>query len=154
MAKISLIQTAQGPFNIYSVTNGVGPGRPNGRLDVLLTQYFLREIFKNNPDFKTRPFPGGVLAVDGVAGPQTFSAIRHFQDTVKTMGFPISQDGRVDPPVGEQFRGSISHTQYTIIYVNFGYREGRPQDWPRVSQAGDCPGELRQSLREPKFIGT
>ncbi len=154
MARISLVQLSTfGPRNFYNVNKAVGAGCPNQRTDVLLTQYFLQQIFKHVPDFQTDPYPGGVVVIDGIAGPQTFSAILHFQKVAKKRGWITSQDGRVDPPVGEQSFGSISHTQYTILSMNSAFKKGRPQDWPRVSRASDCPGELRQPLREPKFMG-
>ena len=112
----------------------------------------MRESFKGVPSFKRDPFPGGVPAVDGRAGPQTFAAIRHFQKVAKTAGLTSVQDGRVDPPVGDNPRGSISQTQYTIISMNLGFKKARPQEWPRVSKAPDCPGELRPRLFEPTCI--
>ena len=112
----------------------------------------MRESFKGVPSFKRAPFAGGVLAVDGRAGPQIFAAIRHFQKVAKTEGLTSVQDGRVDPPVGDNPRGSISQTQYTIISMNLGFKKALPQEWPRVSKAPDCPGELRPRLLEPTFI--
>jgi peptidoglycan hydrolase-like protein with peptidoglycan-binding domain len=155
MARVSLTQfndAGGAPRNFYNVDTAVGQGCPNRRDDVLLVQYFLRESFKGVSDFKKDPFPGGVLAVDGRAGPQTFAAIRHFQKVSKAKGFSSAQDGRVDPPVGEKFHGSISQTQYTILTMNVAFKKARPQDWPRVSKASDCPGELRPRLIEPTFI--
>ena len=153
MARVSLIQFNLGPSGIfYNVDTSVGPGRPNRRDDVLLVQYFMRESFKGVPSFKKDPFPGGVLAVHGRAGPQTFAAIRHFQKMAKKTGLTSAQDGRVDPPVGEKLRGSISQTQYTITSMNLGFKKARSRDWPNVSKASDCPGELRPRLLEPAFI--
>jgi hypothetical protein len=151
MAKISLVQTKRGPRNYYDVNAAVGPGALNRRDDVLLVQYFLHENFKS-PIFLRSPFPGGELTIDGKAGQQTFSAISHYQNVLKKDGRSIAADGRVDPPLNEQIRGSILNTQYTILFLNLGFERVRPQDWPRVSQAGDCPSELRELLREPTFI--
>jgi hypothetical protein len=151
MAKVVLIRTSSGPRLLYGVDGAVGPGGPNQKSDVLLVQYFLREIFKGTDQFKQSPFPG-VLAVDGIAGQQTFAAILHFQRVMKKQGSTITTDGRVDRIEGEHVRGSISGTQYTIIFLNFGYHKARPADWPRVSKAGDCPGELRPLLSEPVFL--
>lgn len=150
MAKVALINFSSGRKLVYSVDGAVGPGTSNQTSDVLLVQYFLREAFKTDV-FRQQPFPA-VLAVDGVAGTQTFSAIKHFQTILKQKGSPITTDGRVDPLAGEQVRGSITGTPYTIIYLNLGYRNARPGDWPRVSRAGDCPGALRPLLIEPEFI--
>ncbi len=155
MARVSLVQFDDGQArNFYNVHAAVGPGAPNGRNDVLLVQYFLREIFKGVPEFQSDPFPGGELTVDGIPSPKTFAAIRHFQKVSREKFGQGAQDGRVDPPVGEKVIGSISHAQYTILFMNIAFKKARPQDWPRVSQASDCPGELRPRLREPKFFGT
>jgi hypothetical protein len=151
MAKISLLQTSAGARLFYGVEAAVGPGAPNQRTDVFLVQYFLRESFKGTDKFKQDPFPE-VLAVDGLAGRQTFAAILHFQRVMKKKGSTITTEGRVDAVVGEHVRGSISGTQYTIIFLNFGYASARPSDWPRVSRAGDCPAELRPLLAEPEFL--
>jgi hypothetical protein len=152
MARVSIVQTATGPRCFYNITSAVGPGAPNLREDVLLVQYLLRENFKGLPSFRSEPFPGGVLIVDGIPGTQTYSAIKHYQRVQKKIGRPIATDGRVDAPVNEQMVGSISNTQYTIIYLNLGYLKSRPNDWPRLSQAGDCPAELRPFLSEPRFL--
>ena len=90
--------------------------------------------------------------MDGVAGAQTFAAILHFQKVARKDGKYIATDGRVDPQVDDHSYGAISGTQYTVIYMNLTYKKSRPGDWPRVSQAGDCPGELRSPLKEPKFL--
>src|SRR5262249_563233 len=139
MAKIGLVQTNDGPRNFYSVEAAVGPGAQNGKTDVLLVQYFLREIFRGVPEFKTDPFPAGELAVDGLAGRQTFAAIQHFQKVTRKKFGSGAQDGRVDPPVGEKFFGSISQAQYTILNMNIAFKRARPQDFPGVSAARDCP---------------
>ena len=152
MAKSTMAQSSEGPTLFYSVSAAVGPGAPNRREDVLLVQYLLRESFKG-PGFLAHPFPGPPLVVDGVASPNLFAAIVHFQRVARLRGRTIATDGRVDAPVGEQMRGSISQTQYTIIFLNSAYDQARPQDYPRVSKAGDCPAELRLPLREPSFIG-
>jgi hypothetical protein len=136
---------------MYTVDAAVGPGCPNGRHDVLLVQYFLRESFKGFFAFQQDPFPG-VVPVDGAAGAQTLAAILHFQRVAKKHGKNIATDGRVDPQVADHSCGTISGTQYTMIYMNMTYQDARPADWPRVSKAGDCPGELRTPLKEPVFI--
>jgi hypothetical protein len=153
MAKVSLLQFTDAQAMIYNVHAAVGPGAPNRTDDVKLVQYFLRESFKGTPAFQREPF-SGVVVVDGRPGPVTFAAILHFQKVTKKLGNgqAIATDGRIDPPVGEQTRGSISGTKYTIIFLNQSYKRARPQDWPRVSQAGDCPGELRMLLQEPQFV--
>ncbi len=151
MARVSLVQTSQGPRNFYNVDGPVGPGGLNKREDVLLVQYFLNVAFET-PRFADSPFEGD-MKNDGVPDRTTFAAILHFQKVMKSKGSTISTDGRVDPPSGEQIRGSISNTQYTILFLNLAYAKDRPEDWPAVSEATDCPQELRVPLKEPLFIG-
>jgi hypothetical protein len=152
MAKIGLVYLSDGPYLFYNVESAVGPGAVNRRSDVLLVQYFLREIFKLHSDFIASRFPDGQLRVDGAAGTQTFAAIRHFQMVVaRRLGMLVAQDGRVDPPVGQKAAGSLSQTIYTILRMNAGFKAVRPQDWSKVSRASDCPGELRPSIIEPRW---
>jgi hypothetical protein len=150
MAKVKILQFADRRALIYCVEGSVGPGAGNRRDDVLLVQYFLREAFKSG-FFKSEPFSGD-LAVDGAAGPRTFAAILHFQKASQKLGVPISTDGRVDAPIGEQAAGSISNTAYTIVRLNQAFNKARPSDRGRVSVASDCPGELRALLKEPEFV--
>ena len=152
MARISIVQCGDGPKLFYNVHATVGPGATNRRDDVLLVQYFIREIFRGLPSFKSDPFQGGTLAVDGVAGKQTFAAILHVQMVQKKLGANIPIDGRIDPPTNEQLLSTVMHNQYTIIYLNKGFKRARVNDWPRVSQASDCPAELRQWISEPEFV--
>ncbi|HEY2416188.1 MAG TPA: hypothetical protein VGI40_28365 [Pirellulaceae bacterium] len=152
MARVSLVQTTQGPRNFYNVDGTVGPGGLNRRDDVLLVQYFLNAAFDSSVFSDSQP-PDGDLDIDGRPGPKTFSAILHFQTVMRKKGHAIATDGRVDPPTGEEIRGSISNTQYTIIYLNLAYAFDRPDDWPAVSEASDCPAELKTLLKEPKFAG-
>jgi hypothetical protein len=148
VARIGVFQYSGQACLYYTVHAAVGPGAPNRRDDVLLVQYLLRECFKSKK-FTAAPFPGGVVGVDGVAGQQTFAAIRHFQSVGKSQGQNMVQDGRVDPPATDTTVSSISQTVYTILNLNSVFRGYRPQDWSRLSQAPDCPAELRVPLREP-----
>lgn len=154
MATIDLVRDPKNSYIFYDVDKAVGPGAPNTRGDAMLVQYFLREIFKGVPEFQKTPFPGGTMAVDGVAGPQTFAAIKHFQKIAAQRYGGGSQDGRVDTPAGEKHYGAFSGAQYTILNMNNAFAKARRQDWPRVSRTFDCPSELRSQIIEPKFIST
>lgn len=142
---IGLAQTQDGQRCYYAIGHAVGPGGRNQRTDVLLVQYFLREIFARDEFFRQKPFMAGPLAVDGWIGPQTCKAILHFQTVLKSNGRSIVTDGRVD----SAHDISIFKVTPTIYWMNVYYKENRPGDWPRVSQATDCPDELRALLREP-----
>jgi hypothetical protein len=151
MAKVSLVRPPSGPRLFYNVDGAVGRGALNKRDDVLLVQYFLQVAFDEIPPFQAEPFPGD-LEVTGTPDQDTFDAILHFQKVMKKRGSTIATDGRIDPPSGEDVRGSISHTQYTIIFLNQAYEKARPDQWPHVAKASDCPGELRPLLIEPTFV--
>lgn len=151
MARVTLFPPGTGVPFFYNIDSAVGPGCPNHREDVLLVQYFLVTI-NNNPSAFSPPFPplalgpGEILKVDGVPGPITFRAIRHFQDIARKRGNSVAADGRVDPAKGSGF-GSITNTQFTIIFLNNGYRTIRPGQFQNIAIfAGDCPATLRSSF--------
>lgn len=142
---VGLAQSADGERCYYAIGHAVGPGGRNQRTDVMLVQYFLREIFARDSFFQQKPFAGGPLGVDGWIGPQTCKAILHFQTVLKSNGRSIVTDGRVD----SAHNTSIFTLTPTIYWLNVYFKEARSSDWPRVSQAGDCPDELRPLLVEP-----
>ena len=146
MAYVTLIRnsTVHGaafPY-FYNVHRAVGPGRPNQHEDVLLVQYFLKSIYDHpnatNPPLHP-PF-GSKMVVDGVAGPITFSWIKHFQAELQSRGQSIVVDGIVNPAVGS-FAGPSGST-YTIVRLSAGFLQARPADYPNISKAGDCPPML------------
>jgi peptidoglycan hydrolase-like protein with peptidoglycan-binding domain len=153
MARITLLPPAS--FNrdnfFYNVDTAVGAGCPNKRDDVLLVQYFIVTI-NNNPNVFSPPIPtiplkpNQIFRPDGVAGPITVRAIEHFQQVGQDRGNNITVDGRVDKASGSGF-GTISNTQFTIIFLNNAYRNIRVGAFQNITiLAGDCPGELRSAL--------
>jgi hypothetical protein len=151
MARVTLFPPGVGVPYFYNVDSPVGPGCPNQRNDVLLVQYLLVTI-NDNPNAFSPPFPplplspGESLKVDGVVGPITCRAIKHFQEVGKARGNNIATDGRVDKATGSG-AGATLHTQFTIIFLNNGYRILRPGIYPNIAVlAGDCPPELKALL--------
>jgi hypothetical protein len=111
-------------------------------------QHFLITI-NNNPNAFSPPIPtvpevgGKFLTTDGVAGPITFRAIKHFQEVARTRGNNIATDGRVDKATGGGV-GATLQTTFTIIFLNNAYRVIRPGSVQNISfLAGDLPSELR-----------
>jgi hypothetical protein len=151
MARVTLFPPSVGIPYFYNVDSAVGPGCPNLRDDVLLVQYLLVTI-NDNPNAFSPPFPplplkpGETFRADGIVGPITLRAIQHFQEVGRTRGNNIATDGRVDKATGSG-AGATSHTQFTIIFLNNGYRIIRPGMYPNIALlAGDCPSELRAPL--------
>jgi peptidoglycan hydrolase-like protein with peptidoglycan-binding domain len=68
------------------IRDSVGTGGTNNAADVLAVQQLLNDVSSNEGG------PAPQLAEDGIIGPNTINAIKHFQMT--HFGF---EDGRVDP---------------------------------------------------------
>jgi hypothetical protein len=103
---------------IYNVTMAVGPigTAPNWHDDVLLVQYLLKQIVSAGywiPPTLSKPFP-----VDGRMGTDTAAWIWDYQLSKRHLS--INLDGRVDRALGVWT--SITHTQYTIVYMNLDYQ--------------------------------
>jgi hypothetical protein len=153
MARVTLLRPATFDRDnfFYNVDAAVGAGCPNKRDDVLLVQHFLITI-NNNPNAFSPPIPtiplppNQIFRPDGVAGPITVRAIEHFQEVGRGRGNDITVDGRVDKASGTGF-GTISNTQFTILFLNNAYRKIRVGVFQNISiLAGDCPPELRSAL--------
>jgi hypothetical protein len=108
---------------LYNVDRAVGAGAFNLRDDVQLVQFFLVKFFRRNPE--ERPWGVAPLYIDGFYGPITARHIKTFQDYTRNMGYSIYSDGRVDPanPSGVS---TISHTVYTILHLNSGFKFSDP----------------------------
>jgi peptidoglycan hydrolase-like protein with peptidoglycan-binding domain len=153
MARVTLLRPATFDRDnfFYNVDAAVGAGSPNKREDVLLVQYFLVTI-NNNPNAFSPPIPAlpvksnEFIRVDGVVGPITLRAIKHFQEVGRSRGNQITVDGRVDKASGGGF-GTNSNTQFTILFLNNAYRKIRLAAFQNIPiLAGDCPGELRSTF--------
>src|SRR2546423_12319515 len=105
----------------YNVSMAVGPGAPNANEDVTLVQTMLAKVHL---------FPGfrPDLLVDGRFGQETHTQILAFQKFYKSMGLPISTDGRVDRAQGAV--GLVSHTIYTIFLLNQLLHGSHPEYYP------------------------
>jgi hypothetical protein len=142
------------PRNDLKISNGLAAGSrsvPTKRDDVLLVQHFLITINNNpnafSPPISTVPLkPNEIIRPDGVVGPISLRAIKHFQEVGRGRGNQITVDGRVDKASGSGF-GTNSNTQFTIIFLNNAYRKIRVGAFQNITiLAGDCPVELRSAL--------
>jgi len=151
MARITLLPPGSRDRDnfFYNVDAAVGPGCPNKRDDVLLVQYFMVTINNNpnafSPVVPPLPLkPNEILRPDGIAGPITFRAIKHFQDVSKSRGNEIANDGRVDKARGSG-RAATLRTTFTIIFLNSAYRAIRLGQFQNIAILnGVCPEELRE----------
>jgi len=135
--------TKEIPF--YNVDFAVGPNAINKRTDVMLVQFFLREIYNHPSLIATKP--PGTMVVDGLCGPITSQWILHFQQDVKKHGKSVLIDGRVDHARGEQCTlSSISRTGYTIGHLNATYRKRYLAQHDYLERHPKIPGELAQDL--------
>jgi hypothetical protein len=128
------------PF--YNLDQPVGLGAPNQRTDVLLVQFFLRELF-DHPDLRADKPPGDI-AVDGHFGPVTATWISCYQKQLKAKGFSVVTDGRVDPARGELMfsKGSISNERYTIWHMNISFRKRFQRAHDHLEAAPGVPPDL------------
>ena len=111
---------------IYNLHFAVGPGAPNQHEDVATVQTLLSAA---------APTCGGMHAVqiDGRFGPDTQSQILAFQRYCKAKGAPIAVDGRIDRARGNY--ASVSHTRYTIRYLNDAAYQAHPDYFPKLDDA-------------------
>lgn len=144
MAFTELLQAPEPP-HFYDVHAAVGRGAPNRRDDTMLVQHLLREVYSRPAAFAPPLVPpsGPPITVDGVAGPQTFEWILHFQKELKARGRNIATDGRIDRARGAV--GLLSGTVYTILFLNSAFLKARP-DVPYLWQASDCSELLKEAL--------
>ena len=168
MAKVDIIRIPkQGSFLFYNLDAAVGKGGKNRRDDVLLAQYLLQVAASKGlvvdwkvvspsvrtgnstmqpPDTSDPGFTGSWNEWDvaRLKGVEVFSTKK---------GVPAVQDGRIDPVPAGRTEGPIHHMQYKIVTLNLMYATHRPNDFPRMALANDCPKELRQLIVAPDWLG-
>jgi hypothetical protein len=129
---------------VYNVSFKVGFAGYNCRDDVMLVQYFLKKIWERS----SAPRPGGTMKVDGWMGPITDRWIRKFQSgaTLK----PPSPDVMVHDGIVDRAIGGTDSTEYgqkwTILALNFGFRNRYPELYDILPFAPDVPALLTSAL--------
>jgi hypothetical protein len=137
------------PF-FYNVDAGVGPtlGGHYGTSDVQLVQWMLKRIWlgrdRFTPPFGKAPSPGD-LQVTGIFDWTTQYWIRKYQEEEKRRGGKITIDGRVDRSKGDGM-GTISHTFYTIRFMNVRLRQAWPEFFADPNTDPLCPPDLAKRL--------
>jgi hypothetical protein len=150
MARIDVVHGHTANWLFYNLDAAVGDNCPNLRYDVLLVQYLLKEGCKA-PHFAAiqtgAGFTQDVMQITGTWDQVWGGYLSNYLRTIARLGRPVVEDRRVDPVVAGHTRGSVHHMQYTIFYLNLGYLQLRPIDYPRLSEVGDCPAEVRSTLK-------
>jgi len=150
MARCDVIFSNTGhPMHFYNVEKAVGRGSLNETSDVLLVQYMLKATYESSTaGASLTGAPKGVLKVSGVADELTFDLIRHFQKSMQKLGIPTVDDGRIDPVPRSTTAYDMTKRafQHTIISLNHALHTVRPNDYPRLWNAPDCPPALRERL--------
>jgi hypothetical protein len=155
MAKVDVFRSADETFLFYNLDAAVGKGCANRRDDVLLVQYLLKAS-SNVPGTIRIEVRGIDQSPPGVWGNFDDALLKAEQSDWIERGKSIWQDGRVDPvpPQQQSLRTPVHQAQYTILTLNAIYQHVRPTDYTRMAQATDCPAELAQRIRAPKWIGS
>lgn len=140
------------PF--YNVDSAVGKNCPNQTLDVMIVQFFLREL-SAHPDFMSHGRPSQPCAVDGWYGPNTQAWIDWMQAFFKSKGMSITVDGRIDPAPNSDWdaKSSVSQTKYTITHINGSFRKRYKTRHDHLENDLGVPSALRAKFKtdEPEF---
>ena len=153
MAKVDIFTSASnGTFLFYNLDGSVGKGGTNRRDDVLLVQYLLK-ISAFVPG-KFRATVGGATPVAGVWGEPDDLLLDMVQRHWAERGTATWQDRRVDPVPQHQAMTPLHHTQYKILTLNVIYASLRSADFPQMSEATDCPPDLKPRIKAPTWLGS
>lgn len=135
------------PF--YNVDSAVGKFKSNKNDDVMLVQFFMKEIhaFKA-PLTSGKPFPAKPLMVNGVADQNTFDWILAFQKIYKDNGLQVHVDGIVDTARGfATTKSSIAQSVYTICLFNSTFEAQQPDQFAKLWDHPRIPAALATQLR-------
>lgn len=151
---------------LFNISSGVGRGRANSRLDVMLVQYLLNHAEQETarPDGYSRgrivppEYKLASLKVDGVCGPKTLRYIEYYQQFRNShaqrsggndmpMKVQIKCDGAVDPwkfPVAMNFRhqnNAVLGATYTLACLSYDAAKS-----DEFRSFGQMPAELQRIL--------
>ena len=140
-------------FPFYNLDSAVGPHAPNRQADVMLVQFFLRELARDQT-VAPQTRPKSPITVDGMYGPSLGQWILWFQNAMnaKRPGGTLA-DGRVDPARGTYLdKSSISRTQYTIVGLNASYRSRYKTSHDALENDTRVPPVLRAKFTEDDYV--
>jgi len=151
---------------MFNITSGVGRGRANQRLDVMLIQYLLSQAMNEQASGSTTtwnhilpPDLVGGLNQDGICGDKTQRAIDFYQafrnghstrsDANRMdIQFKVAQDGAIDPwrfPVAMNFGFTTSQLSRTDTLVTLCYDAAKSRDFVSMNFSQMHP-DLRRLL--------
>jgi hypothetical protein len=148
--EIAFVGDPPADFIFINLDEAVGVNAPDPRADdTTVVQWFIQQIYDNAARFSpplSRPnLPK--LVVNGRPSQNLNSWIRQFQSEARKRGHSIAVDGRVDTSKTIDAVSTISHTTYTIAWLNGAFRTARPdaKDKP-FDQIADAPDLLKVVL--------
>ena len=136
------------PF--YNVDAAVGRYQTNSVDDVLLVQTFLSDLAPVHTIFVWER-PTKPLIVNGVPDENLYAWIKSYQDGLKVSGYPITNDGIINTVPGAiSTQTSITHTKYTLMYLNNHHESLFPEKWRNLPNDPTVHATLRKSLQSNK----
>lgn len=132
-----------GNASFYNVTEAVGMGCKNMAEDVKVVQFFLKRVYTTSEYKPMKPY--GEMKPDGLCGPITRSWITKFQLDVRKRGSNCLVDGIVNKAgnVESNWESSISHTHYTIRYLNNLMRKLDTALYKTLTTHPEVPADLK-----------
>lgn len=133
------------PFRIptfYNLTKPVGKSKPSLPLDVLLVQFFLKEVAAQGGV----QVPSAPLNLNGTVDQNTIDWISAYQKSK----FQLYADGVVDPVPERNLTAQtpVHNKVYTIFELNFDFEKKQPQHFNKIWEHPRCPPALGQALSQ------
>jgi hypothetical protein len=134
------------PF--YNVDAAVGKGRANHLEDVMLVQFFIKEIFDfGAPMNQMTTFPDTPLTVSASPDQNLYDWILAFQKMAQKMGTQVVADGTVDSDPGfSMTRTRGTNSVYTIVIMNNFFQGQQPAIYPKLWEHPRMPQTLSINL--------
>lgn len=126
----------------YNLTKSVGKSKPGSQLDVLLVQFFLKEV-AGQPGSSFKP-PSSKLDLTGVTDQNLIDWISAYQKSKPQ----LYSDGIVDPVPDRNLTAStpVHNKTYTIFELNLDFELKQPQHFHKIWEHPRCPPALGQAL--------
>ncbi len=130
---MGFIDTSPALPAFYNLVHAVGKYSPNQKDDVMLVQYLLKNWY--GVVKPKEAVPKGEMKVDGVCGGVTLNWILKFQLDLMLSKRSIYADGRIDRIRNTAtLTGDISHTTYTLAWLNSFVGSSNPTAFIRLPQ--------------------
>lgn len=126
----------------FNIEESVGEqGTNSSPEDIMLVQYLLHSIAEgmpsSSPDGESKRQRMLNVPITGVCDEATIDGIRAWQEGRRDSGYPATiVDGRVSPAHGYLYGGG----EWTIVDLNFFFKQFHRETWPRLQDVSTCPG--------------